>query len=65
MFKQWGIIFEIMERYCNTSRLRYRSCMRLVLFNFIAREFEGILFRENFLNKYYNWVHLGCLDIYM
>ena len=29
MFKYGGIIFEIMERYCNTLRLRCRSILLL------------------------------------
>ena len=35
----WGYIFEIVGWFCNTSRLRYR-----VLFSFIARRFEVMLF---------------------
>ena len=43
-----GNNFEIVGRYCNTSRLRWRA-VRITLFNFIARGFEGMLFREFFL----------------
>ena len=65
MLKQCGIIFEIMERYCNTSRLRYRSCMCSVLFNFIAREFEGIFFRENFKEIFQLGASRVYFDIYV
>ena len=44
-----GGIFLDNGRYCNTSRLRYRSYdAYTALFNFIARGFEGMLFREFF-----------------
>ena len=39
----WGYIFEIVGWFCNTSRLRYRV-VRIVLFGFIARRFEVMLF---------------------
>ena len=44
-----GGIFLDNGRYCNTSRLRCRSYgAYTALFNFIARGFEGMLFRKNF-----------------
>ena len=46
MFKNGGIIFELMGRDCNTFRLRCRSCGRITLFNFIARGLESMHFRE-------------------
>ena len=42
-----GDNFEIMGRNCNTSLLC--RAVRITLFNFIARGFEGMLFRENFM----------------
>ena len=45
LFKNGGIIFELMERDYNTSRLRCRSC-GAYLFNFIVRGFESMHFRE-------------------
>ena len=39
--------FEIMGKYCNTSRLRCRA-VRITQFNFIARGLEGMLIREFF-----------------
>ena len=52
-----GDKFDIMGRCCNTctSRLRCRA-VRITLFNFIARGFEGMLFREN-VYEMCNWVH--------
>ena len=41
--------FEIMGRNCNTSRLLCRAVRGITLFNFIAIGFEGVLFRENFM----------------
>ena len=48
MFKETlGGIFLDNGRYCNTSRLRCRSYVAYTApFNFIARRFEGMLFRE-------------------
>ena len=43
----WGYIFEIVGWFCNTSRLRYRV-VHIVLFSFIARRFEVMLFLEKF-----------------
>ena len=60
-----GVFFLDNGRNCNTSRLRcplYGAYT--ALFNFIARGFEGMLFREFFF-KEFNWVHSRVyFDIY-
>ena len=43
----WGYIFEIVEWFCNTSRLCYHA-VRIMLFSFIARRFEVMPFCEHF-----------------
>ena len=40
-----GIFFKILGRYCMAIAL---SCVRITIFSFIARGFEGMLFQENF-----------------
>ena len=49
MFKHGGIFFEILKSYSTSYRLRCRA-VRITLFSFIARGFEGrsMLFQENF-----------------
>ena len=49
----WGILFEIMGRYCNTSRLH---CAVRNVVPFYCLEVKGMLFRE----KYYDMVHLDA-----
>ena len=41
-----GFIFEVLGRYCNTSRLLCRT-VYITLFSFIGRGVEGMLFQEN------------------
>ena len=53
-------------RYCNTSRLRCRSYgAYTALFNFIAREFEDMLFREIFFKNSSIGCILECILIYI
>ena len=41
-----ALFFEVLGRYCNTSRLHCRT-VYITLFSFIGRGFEGMLFQEN------------------
>ena len=55
MFKHVGKIFEIMEKYCNTSLLRCRVVRNVV--NFFARMFGICYSNKYFLKIWFNWVH--------
>ena len=67
MIKHWGggVFFLDNGRYCNTSCLHCHSYgAYTALFNFIARGFEGMLFRDFFLNSSIGCI-LECILIYI